>query len=89
MIESRNIALLVPTLLLCLVGCNPSSSPSNDEASRATGGKTVKLLNVSYDPTREFYVEFNKTFAKHWKEKTGDTVEIDQSHGGRASKLGR
>lgn len=44
--------------------------------------KTVELLNVSYDPTREFYAEFNKAFAKHWKAKTGDDVVIKQSHGG-------
>jgi sulfate/thiosulfate-binding protein len=40
------------------------------------------LLNVSYDPTREFYVEFNDAFAKEWKAKTGETVTIKQSHGG-------
>ncbi len=40
------------------------------------------LLNVSYDPTREFYQEFNAAFAKHWKEKTGEDVKINQSHGG-------
>ena len=44
--------------------------------------KDIKLLNVSYDPTREFYQDFNAAFAKHWKEKTGDTVEVQQSHGG-------
>jgi sulfate transport system substrate-binding protein len=43
---------------------------------------TVKLLNVSYDPTREFYDEYNKVFAAYWKEKTGETVTINQSHGG-------
>ena len=42
----------------------------------------VRLLNVSYDPTRELYQEFNAAFAKHWKEKTGDTVTVSQSHGG-------
>jgi sulfate transport system substrate-binding protein len=42
----------------------------------------VSLLNVSYDPTRELYVEFNKAFAEHWKKKTGNTVSIKQSHGG-------
>jgi sulfate/thiosulfate transport system substrate-binding protein len=42
----------------------------------------VTLLNVSYDPTRELYVEFNKSFAEYWKKKTGDTVTIKQSHGG-------
>jgi sulfate transport system substrate-binding protein len=40
------------------------------------------LLNVSYDPTREFYQEFNAAIAKHWKEKTGEDVKINQSHGG-------
>jgi sulfate/thiosulfate-binding protein len=42
----------------------------------------VTLLNVSYDPTRELYVDFNKAFAAHWKAKTGDNVTIKQSHGG-------
>ena len=40
------------------------------------------LLNVSYDPTRELYEEFNTAFAKQWKAKTGETVKINQSHGG-------
>ncbi|HEY8994899.1 MAG TPA: sulfate ABC transporter substrate-binding protein [Lacunisphaera sp.] len=44
--------------------------------------KSIELLNVSYDPTRELYVEFNKAFAAHWKAKTGDDVTIKQSHGG-------
>ena len=56
-------------------------------ASAALGatGQTpapVSLLNVSYDPTRELYVEFNAAFAKHWKAKTGQDVTIKQSHGG-------
>src|SRR5687767_14660084 len=42
----------------------------------------VTLLNVSYDPTRELYVDINKSFAEYWKKKTGDTVNIRQSHGG-------
>ena len=42
----------------------------------------VTLLNVSYDPTRELYVDFNKSFSEYWKKKTGDTVTIKQSHGG-------
>jgi len=40
------------------------------------------LLNVSYDPTREFYEEYNKLFAQHWKATTGQDVVINQSHGG-------
>jgi sulfate/thiosulfate transport system substrate-binding protein len=42
----------------------------------------IKLLNVSYDPTREFYKEYNAAFAKYWKAKTGDDVTVNQSHGG-------
>ena len=42
----------------------------------------VSLLNVSYDPTRELYQDFNKAFAEHWKAKSGDSVKIRQSHGG-------
>ncbi|PJZ53492.1 sulfate ABC transporter substrate-binding protein [Leptospira adleri] len=44
--------------------------------------KDVTLLNVSYDPTRELYAEYNKLFANYWKSKTGDDVRINQSHGG-------
>src|SRR5580765_3110179 len=44
--------------------------------------KDIKLLNVSYDPTRELYQDVNVAFAKQWKEKTGDTVTVQQSHGG-------
>ena len=44
--------------------------------------KEVKLLNVSYDPTRELYQEYNTAFDKYWKAKTGDDVTVSQSHGG-------
>ena len=44
--------------------------------------KEVKLLNVSYDPTRELYEEYNKAFSTHWASLTGDTVSVNQSHGG-------
>lgn len=43
---------------------------------------SITLLNVSYDPTRELYVDYNKEFVRYWKAKTGDDVEIKQSHGG-------
>jgi len=42
----------------------------------------LQLLNVSYDPTRELYVEFNQAFAKYWKGRTGQDVQVKQSHGG-------
>ena len=48
----------------------------------ALAQQVLSLLNVSYDPTREFYVEFNAAFAKHWKAKTGQDVSVKQSHGG-------
>jgi sulfate transport system substrate-binding protein len=46
----------------------------------------LKLLNVSYDPTRELYENYNAAFAKHWKEKTGEDITIEQSHGGSGSQ---
>lgn len=48
----------------------------------AAVAKDLQLLNVSYDPTREFYAEYNELFAQHWKAKTGDSVRVTQSHGG-------
>ena len=47
-----------------------------------TLAQPLQLLNVSYDPTRELYVEFNQAFAKYWKGKTGQDVQVKQSHGG-------
>ena len=48
--------------------------------------KPVELLNVSYDPTRELYVQYNAAFAKYWKGKTGQDVTIRQSHGGSGAQ---
>jgi sulfate transport system substrate-binding protein len=61
-------------LTLAMVSVIAISAPAQAAA--------VTLLNVSYDPTRELYVDFNAAFAKYWKAKTGDTVTINQSHGG-------
>ncbi|MDV7395103.1 substrate-binding domain-containing protein, partial [Arthrospira platensis SPKY1] len=44
--------------------------------------ETIELLNVSYDPTREFYRDFNRAFAEYWLERTGQRVEFNMSHGG-------
>ena len=65
----------IPQLALAL-GIGMMSGASLAEA------QTVTLLNVSYDPTRELYQDFNTAFAKHWKAKTGESVTIKQSHGG-------
>jgi ABC-type sulfate transport system substrate-binding protein len=74
---------LLPILLL--IGCAPQSE--SREASlpgRGAGNPTAELtlLNVSYDPTREFYQDFNTAFAAKWKAQTGQVVRFEQSHGG-------
>ncbi|HZE90127.1 MAG TPA: sulfate ABC transporter substrate-binding protein [Rhizobacter sp.] len=51
-------------------------------AAGTAWAKDITLLNVSYDPTRELYQEYNAAFAKYWKAKTGDTVTVKASHGG-------
>ncbi len=51
-------------------------------AAVPASAQNVSLLNVSYDPTRELYVEINAAFAKQWQAKTGQRVNIRQSHGG-------
>jgi sulfate transport system substrate-binding protein len=52
----------------------------------AAADPPAHLLNVSYDPTREFYAAYNVLFAKYWKAKTGQDVTIDQSHGGSGAQ---
>ncbi len=59
--------------LLAAGGCGNASSVTST---------SVRLINVSYDPTREFYEDYNQLFAEHWKEETGQDVEVIQSHGG-------
>jgi sulfate/thiosulfate transport system substrate-binding protein len=50
--------------------------------ARLARAQSLQLLNVSYDPTREFYTEFNQAFARSWKARTGQDVQVRQSHGG-------
>ena len=57
-----------------------------DSTSTPDGVKSVQLLNVSYDPTREFYRDINAAFAKEWQATTGQAVTIKQSHGGSGSQ---
>src|SRR5476649_372148 len=63
---------------LSLSGC--SGQPAGEVA--AADAAKVTILNVSYDPTRELYNDYNTTFAKYWLTKTGQKVQINQSHGG-------
>jgi sulfate transport system substrate-binding protein len=71
------LVLAIALVIGSITGCG-SSSDSGTSAS----GDTVTLTNVSYDPTRELYEQYNEAFAKYWKEKTGQNVEVTQSHGG-------
>jgi sulfate transport system substrate-binding protein len=66
----------LPFLLLLGVACGRERSQTQTQA------QWLSLLNVSYDPTREFYAEFNTRFAAHWQKENGGSVEIKQSHGG-------
>ncbi|MFC4766929.1 sulfate ABC transporter substrate-binding protein [Effusibacillus consociatus] len=84
----RGIQLLVTgSLVFGLAACGKSGGTEVTNSTSQNNGKTgsngtVEILNVSYDPTRELYQEFNTAFAKYWKEKTGQTVNMKQSHGG-------
>ena len=73
MTTHRLLWLALPLLILALGASYPSGG---------VAGQTVILLNVSYDPTREFYNEFNAAFSKQWQAKTGAAVTVRQSHGG-------
>src|ERR1700744_3612645 len=50
------------------------------------GASAATLMNVSYDPTREFYVAYDALFADHWKKQTGQDVTVQQSHGGSGTQ---
>ena len=63
-------------LAIALTACSRDAGPSDKDA------REVKLLNVSYDPTRELYAAVNAAFARRWEAKTGQKVTIEQSHGG-------
>ena len=67
--------LAAGSLILSLAACGQDA-----------GAPAVQLLNVSYDPTRELYEEFNAAFAASWKAKTGQDVTISQSHGGSGAQ---
>jgi sulfate transport system substrate-binding protein len=70
----RAALVVVPALLAACGGPQP--------ASTGVTSAPVTLLNVSYDPTRELYAEYDALFSRHWKEKTGQDLTVNQSHGG-------
>jgi len=88
------LSAILAISLLGLTACGGGNAAPSGNSSAAgadkptsTGAKpSVELLNVSYDPTRELYVEYNKAFAKYWEDKAGQKVTIKQSHGGSGSQ---
>ncbi|MBX3420911.1 MAG: sulfate ABC transporter substrate-binding protein [Pirellulaceae bacterium] len=79
---ASSLLYLGASLLAFLLGCSSSSESADSQDSSTASTKPISLLNVSYDPTREFYQEFNESFAKHWLEQHQQRVTIEQSHGG-------
>ncbi|MEI7835750.1 MAG: sulfate ABC transporter substrate-binding protein, partial [Planctomycetota bacterium] len=75
MTMNRTFGLVAAAGLLAALLAAPSCRDSGPDGPD-------KILNVSYDPTRELYLEFNAAFVKHWKAKTGRDVAVEQSHGG-------
>lgn len=73
--NNRRNFIKIPVALSLLAGFTFGAVP-------ALAAEPVSLLNVSYDPTRELYADFNKAFAQHWKKQTGQDVSVKQSHGG-------
>ena len=69
---------VVAFLAFALIGCGGSAAEDSSSGARSS----VEILNVSYDPTRELYEEFNIAFARHWKETSGQDVRVRMSHGG-------
>ena len=72
----------VPTRRGLLAGAGASAAALAMGGTAFAQAKPVTLLNVSYDPTRELYKDINAAYAKYWKEKVGQTLVINQSHGG-------
>ena len=76
---------LVPLALTVTLGA--AGMVARDGLAVATGHQApVTLLNVSYDPTRELYADYNAAFARHWKAVSGQDVTVRQSHGGSGSQ---
>ena len=76
--EGRRVRRALWILVIAIVGIVLVAG----SITHAQAPSSVTILNVSYDPTRELYAEYNTAFAKYWKAKTGDDVVVKQSHGG-------
>jgi sulfate transport system substrate-binding protein len=74
-------ALVLATIYAVVAGCDRGANGAG-----GAGGAAAELLNVSYDPTRELYKEYNAAFVKHWKQQSGQDVTVKQSHGGSSKQ---
>lgn len=74
------VVLIAAMAFSLVAGCGDNSK------SEADGSSSAGILNVSYDPTREFYAEYNEMFCEYWKQEKGKEVEVTQSHGGSGSQ---
>ena len=77
--KAIHLCAMATVVLLLFSGCGGS-----DSSEKKQGG--LELLNVSYDPTREFYAKYNEFFREYWKELSGKDIRITQSHGGSGSQ---
>jgi sulfate transport system substrate-binding protein len=78
----KRIAFIAASIALLLGAASCGGSAPQAPADSAGSDRAPELLNVSYDPTRELYQQFNAAFARYWKDKTGKDVTIRQSHAG-------
>lgn len=76
----KELMMVIALLSISVMGCS-----SKEDSAMGENGE-IELLNVSYDPTREFYAEYNKLFSEYWRGKSGQKVIITQSHGGSGSQ---
>ena len=82
-----HLALAVAAISAALAaGTTSMLRVASRPAGNAAESKGLTLLNVSYDPTRELYVDFNKSFAELWEKQSGQKLEIQQSHGGSSKQ---
>lgn len=88
-----NVCLMISVAILAAGGLTGCGNQNNNEVGTGAEAETesnnaynIELLNVSYDPTRELYAAYNDLFSEHWKEETGQSVTITQSHGGSGSQ---
>jgi sulfate/thiosulfate transport system substrate-binding protein len=80
-------AIAITLLLTMAAACSGSAATASPGAQSGSGAKpSVQLLNVSYDPTRELYQDFNQAFARYWKQTNNQDITVKQSHGGSGAQ---